>query len=105
MFLFADAPDAADNIDWITDFTPGQDRVHLSLSAFGALGQEGPLSENFFAANAKGAAETDRDHILYNTTTGALLYDADGSGQGVAVQFATLSNKANLRENDFLVVG
>lgn len=47
----------------------------------------------------------DNDSILYNTTTGALLYDADGSGQGVAVQFATLTTKPQVGAGDFLVVG
>ena len=104
VFLFADAPDAAGNIDRITDFTPGQDTVHLNLSVFSALGEAGPLGEGLFAANSTGSALDDNDYILYNTTTGALLYDADGSGQGVAVQFATLTNKPELRENDFFAV-
>ena len=105
-FLFADALDAATNIDTITDFATGLDSLHLSRSIFTSLpGSEGGrLSADLFAANATGVALDDNDYILYNTTTGALLYDADGSGDGVAVQFATLSNKAAVKENDFLVV-
>ncbi len=105
VFLFADALDASTNIDRILDFTPGQDKVHLSLSVFCALGEEGPLGEGLFAANSTGTALDDNDYILYNTTTGALLYDADGSGAGVAIQFATLSNKPEIKENDFFAVG
>ena len=105
VFLFADALDASTNIDRILDFTPGQDKVHLSLSVFSALGEEGPLGEGLFAANSTGTALDDNDYILYNTTTGALLYDADGSGAGVAIQFATLSNKPEIKENDFFAVG
>ena len=104
VFVFADALDASTNIDRILDFTPGQDKVHLSLSVFSALGEAGPLGEGLFAANSTGTALDDNDYILYNTTTGALLYDADGSGAGVAVQFATLNNKPEIKENDFFAV-
>ena len=49
------------------------------------------------------AADVD-DYILYNTTSGALLYDADGDGSGVATQFATLDTKPTITAADFMVV-
>ena len=104
IFFFADALDTRTNVDHILDFTSGQDKIYLYLPVFEALGEEGALGEGFFAANATGTAQDENDYILYNTTTGALLYDADGSGEGVAIQFATLSNKAELKENDFFAV-
>jgi len=36
--------------------------------------------------------------------TGELFYDADGSGQGAAVKFAVLDNKAALNHTDFLIL-
>jgi Ca2+-binding RTX toxin-like protein len=33
------------------------------------------------------------DYIVYNATTGQLLYDATGAGSNTAVVFATLTNK------------
>ncbi|MCA3284798.1 MAG: hypothetical protein ING16_18275 [Roseomonas sp.] len=37
------------------------------------------------------AATTSAHRIIYNNVTGALFYDADGSGAGSVVQFATLA--------------
>ena len=74
----------------------------MSLSVFRALGEAGSLQgRGVFVANSTGTALDDNDYILYNTTTGALLYDADGSGARVAVRFATLTNKPEIKENDF----
>ena len=105
VFFFADTLDAETNVDRITDFASGQDKLHLSRSIFAALPESGALSNSLFAANGTGSALDDTDYILYNTTTGALLYDADGSGEGVAVQFATLSNKPEVKATDFVAVG
>ncbi len=92
----------AGEIDTIADFTSGKDRIQLSGEVFARLGDEVPTA-NLFAANATGSAVDADDRILYNTKSGALLYDADGSGNGAAVQFATLRNRADLQATDFLV--
>jgi len=57
-----------------------------------------------FRASGDGAAVDNNDYILYNTALGALLYDNDGSGAGVAVQFATLTSKPVLIAADFMIV-
>ncbi len=41
------------------------------------------------------------DRILYNTTNGALYYDTDGTGEQLAIQFATIENLAVLTKMDF----
>lgn len=41
--------------------------------------------------------------MIYDSRTGALSYDADGSGAGTAVRFATLENRAALTAGDILV--
>ncbi len=63
-------------------------------------------SDNFHAGTSNMAGDTN-DYILYNTATGALLYDADGNTAGgvAAVQFATLTGSPdNITAADFLVV-
>ncbi|HWA19190.1 MAG TPA: calcium-binding protein, partial [Devosia sp.] len=42
-------------------------------------------------------------HIIYNSSTGALYCDADGSGRGSMVQFATLQSGLHLGAADFLI--
>ena len=94
-------------VDTITDFVSGEDRLQLAQAELGGLLTEmrsngGSLSAGRFVANNTGVATNASQRIIYNLKTGALYYDADGSGQGVAVQFATLGNKpANLKAGDF----
>lgn len=42
--------------------------------------------------------------IIYNSASGALLYDVDGSGAGAASQVATLSAGLSLTNGDFLIL-
>ncbi|NOT72308.1 MAG: hypothetical protein HOP09_13830 [Hyphomicrobium sp.] len=64
----------------------------------------GALAAGNFVASATGAATTATQYITYNTTSGALSYDADGNGAGVAIQFATLTGAPTITNADFLVI-
>lgn len=103
-FLFNTALNATTNKDTITDYTVADDTIRLENAIFGKLTTTGVLNAANFRAVAGGAAGDADDCILYNTTTGALSYDLDGNGAGVAVQFATLSSKPALTAGEFLVV-
>jgi serralysin len=52
---------------------------------------------------AAAAADAD-DRIVYNSGTGALLFDVDGLGGAAGVQFATLSTGLALTASDFTVI-
>ncbi|QNQ10072.1 beta strand repeat-containing protein [Sphingomonas alpina] len=99
-FVFDTALGTA-NVDTITDFVHGTDRIELDQSVFAGLGL-GTLSASAFS---NGPATTADQHILYDAATGTLSYDADGSGAGAAIIFATLANHpATITSADFLVV-
>ena len=91
-FVFNVAPNASSNKDTLVDFQSGIDLIQLSAAIFPALGAgPGTLDAARFwsDAAATGGHDVD-DRIVYNSTTGALYYDADGNGAGAAVQIALI---------------
>ena len=53
----------------------------------------------------KGAAAHDsNDYIIYNSATGKLYYDDDGTGSHAQVEICTITNKANISAGDFTVM-
>ncbi|WP_419898783.1 hypothetical protein [Roseomonas sp. USHLN139] len=99
-FVF-DTALGSSNIDVIRDFDPAEDVILLSRAVFAALPQ-GRLRDGAFATGSR-AGEAD-DRILYDAASGALRYDADGTGAQSAVQFATLAKGLALTAADFLVI-
>jgi Ca2+-binding RTX toxin-like protein len=93
----------AGNIDTITDFSAGADKIRLNHTIFNAIVGTGTLSADQFAANASGTAQDANDRIIYETDTGKLFYDSNGSAAGGAVQFAKLSPGLALTANDFSI--
>ncbi|MBK7521566.1 MAG: hypothetical protein IPI75_15800 [Gammaproteobacteria bacterium] len=106
-FVFDTALSAASNIDTLTDFAPGSDTLRLDASVFAAFSAGVPVSgaQLLAAAGATSAQDAD-DRLIYNTTSGALYYDADGTGAGAAVQFAQLGTSTHpvLSASDFVVI-
>lgn len=105
-FLFNTALNTTTNKDTITDFNAVDDTIQLENAVFTSLSATGTLNSANFRANTTGTASDANDYILYNTTTGALSYDADGSGSGVAVQFALLgvNTHPTITNVDFSVI-
>ena len=101
-FVFSN-PLGANNVDTIDDFTVGDDTIVLNVSIFSQLTAGGLLSGDNFTTGS--AAQDADDFIVYNSATGELFYDADGSGSGEAVLFARVDAGTNLSATDFLVGG
>jgi Ca2+-binding RTX toxin-like protein len=102
-FLFDSQPSVS-NVDVITDFNVADDTIRMENAVYTLLTNTGTLATGNFRASATGTAADGNDYILYNTTTGALFYDADGSGAGAAVQFAVVQGTPALTAADFVVV-
>src|SRR3954466_1823303 len=92
VFFFAET--GAANADTISDFESGKDSIVLyngAMTELGAPGSFAPDDARFYAAaGASGGHDAD-DRVVYDTTTGRLYYDADGSGTGVAQIIASVS--------------
>ncbi|KQT79015.1 hypothetical protein ASG59_07640 [Methylobacterium sp. Leaf466] len=103
-FVFNTALTGTSNTDTISDYVVLDDTIRLENGVFTTLIKTGVLAENAFQDLSLGAADTN-DRIIYNRTTGALFYDADGSASGAsAIQFTIISNNAVLTNADFLVI-
>lgn len=102
VFRFETAPGSA-NVDSVADFQTGFDVLQLENAVFKKLLATGTLAAANFRASADGSAGDANDYVLFNTTTGALSYDADGSGKGAAIQFATLVGVHALTAADLVV--
>jgi serralysin len=101
-FYFRTALNESTNLDVITDFSHVDDAIFIDNAIFTGLAN-GALAASAFTTGTAAADASDR--IIYDTTTGALYFDADGLGGVDQVQFATLSNLASgVNAGDFFVI-
>jgi Ca2+-binding RTX toxin-like protein len=107
-FVFDSALSAGTNLDLVQDFTPGSDKLRLDDDVFSSFAAGVAVtSAQFLAGAGVTAAQTVDQRLVYNTSTGALFYDADGLGGVAAVQFALLGSSTHpaLGVGDFVIVG
>jgi Ca2+-binding RTX toxin-like protein len=102
-FYFNTAPSASSNADRVGDFNAVDDRFLLENAVFTKLTTTGAIAATNFRANTTGTAVDANDYILYDTNGGQLYYDADGSGVGARVLFATLTAGTPLTAADFWI--
>ena len=92
------------NVDRIRDFDVGDDAILLDGFVFEEVGDEGVMDLGAFHKSAAGVAQDADDRIVYDLDDGTLTYDADGSGDAEAVQFARLAANLDLSADHFVVV-
>jgi Ca2+-binding RTX toxin-like protein len=102
VFLFNTAPGPS-NQDTLSGFSPADDTIKLENGIFTALAATGPLASSAFKIIGGGGVADSNDHILYNTASGGVYYDADGSGVAAAVQIAIIGSGLALTSADFVV--
>ncbi|CAN5341494.1 hypothetical protein BH10PSE7_BH10PSE7_17010 [soil metagenome] len=97
-----DAEPFGTNADVITDYSSADDTIELENAQFTALGPAGVLPTSAFRISE--IARDADDRIVYNSTTGHLIYDSNGNASGGVVLIATLTRGLSLTNADILVV-
>ena len=101
MFVFDTPPKG--NIDRITDFTPGADKIHVENAVFSSSTVHwGSLPSHMFKIASKATDSTDR--FIYNKDTGSLYFDRDGTGAAAQVEFAKLATNLKITASDFYIL-
>jgi serralysin len=91
----------AGNVDTIVSFVVADDTIQLDDAVFAGLAL-GALASDAFHTGMVAVAVTQR--IIYDDLSGKLWFDADGTGAGAAIQFATVQAGLMITAADFLVV-
>ena len=105
--LVFSAPAGEANYDTVFSFTSGSDKIDLDATVMPALGASGTFAAGdarFFAASGATAGHDADDRVIYDTASGNLWYDADGSGGGAAQRIAVIDGAPSLVASDIEVV-
>jgi Ca2+-binding RTX toxin-like protein len=101
-FLFSIAPNSSTNRDTITDFISATDKLSFSRTVYGGFGTQTALTSGQFASGANlTAASNANQRFIYDTNSGILRFDSDGSGATASIEVAVLSSKPTIVFGDF----
>jgi Ca2+-binding RTX toxin-like protein len=107
VFRFDTLPNATTNRDTILDFSVVDDTIQLENAIFTSLAATGTLAAGSFRSGAGVTAAADADDfVIYDSSSGALYYDANGNTGAGPVQIASLASgldQRGLTSLDFLV--
>jgi Ca2+-binding RTX toxin-like protein len=101
-FVFQSPSEGADTI---LDFGAGDDLIVVDAAAFGGgLVAGAPLAAAQLVANSAPVATAAQGQFLYDTDSGQLLWDADGTGAADPILLATLTGAPSVTAADFELV-
>ncbi len=103
-FVFDTALNKIANVDHVTDFLHGVDRLLLDASVFAKLKVGSFKKKAFFAKDGADKAKDKQDRVIYDTDSGELRFDKDGKGKTKAVLVAVLDGSPDVAHSDILVV-
>lgn len=103
-FVFSSASRTTEGTDQIFYFTSGVDRLEFSSAAFGIAAGSGLTNGQNFISGANPTATQAAPSFLYNTATGLLTYDADGTGPGAGYFVAQFFQASPVIAADFVFV-
>ncbi len=99
--MFDQSPGVA-HADRITDFNVAADTIRLDNADFIGLAG-GTLNAAAFVRNTSGNAADASDRIIYESDTGRLFFDSDGTGSAAKVHVATVGKSLALTHADFVI--
>jgi Ca2+-binding RTX toxin-like protein len=91
-------------VDTITDFTSGEDMIHLKASVFGFGTATGAVSADVFVTGTTNTSLDAGDRFILRTTDNTLWYDKDGTGKKAAILVADLQDGATLTVDDLWLI-
>ena len=108
-FAFTTTPNGTSNRDLITDFVSGSDRLVFSKAIYTGFSSTATTitSSQFLAGGGVIAASSTAQRFLYDSSSGLLRYDADGSGGAsapVAVALLGATTHPSLVFSDLLLM-
>jgi serralysin len=101
IFRFETALNATSNLDEITDFLSGIDKISLSKTIFTSIAK-GLKADNLVSGDSSQVIQAN-DFLRFNANDHTLHYDADGNGSGAAVAVVKLTGLSSLSASDFLI--
>jgi Ca2+-binding RTX toxin-like protein len=102
-FVFDSPVKAGGDVDTVTDFASGIDKIALAGSIFTALRGDNDLSDNLWLTTSTSPA-TARSNLVFDPQSGALSYDPDGSGPATSIGICTLVGVTKLEPSDLVMV-
>jgi Ca2+-binding RTX toxin-like protein len=95
--------------DKIIDFNPVDDNLYFNDAIFKTIGSgswshPSRMNSSYFVAEAGATAHDANDHILYDTQSGMMSYDPDGTGPATAIAFLQLSTGLAITSADIFVI-
>jgi hypothetical protein len=104
--VFRESPTNS-NFDRLLDFTSGADTLRFDDAVYTALGAPGDFAagdDRFFAgAGAKSGMDAE-DRLVYDTASGFLWYDADGSGAAGQLLVGVVQGAPALAASDLAII-
>jgi len=96
--------DSLSGVDSVLDFASAADLLAFDDAVFAQVGAEGPLAASALRQGAGATQGGDADdRIVFDTATGNLYYDADGSDAAPSLQVAQLAGVSAIEASDIVV--
>jgi Ca2+-binding RTX toxin-like protein len=95
----------AGNVDRIQSYAVGSDQIEIDNAVFtGMVDNNALLAASAFTFNTTGLATAVTHRIIYDTDSGFLWFDRDGTGAVAAIHFATVDIGVALAASEFTVI-